>query len=102
MQQIMYQQTPNVVLTYPDNLEAVNTAKWTGWTQMFGGTGPAWNCEGNVSSYLNLRSVTAATTTSSSSSTTLIAVVVVVVIVAAAVAYVSIRRRRGRRVEDEV
>jgi ABC-type transport system substrate-binding protein len=101
MQQIMYQQTPWIPTNYPDNLEAVNTAKWTGWTQLWG-TGPAWNCEGNVSSYLNLRSVTAATTTSSSSSTTLIAVVVVVVIVAAAVAYVSIRRRRGRRVEDEV
>jgi len=101
MQQIMYQQTPWIPTNYPDNLEAVNTAKWTGWTQLWG-TGPAWNCEGNVSSYLNLRSVTAATTTSSSSSTTLIAVVVVVVIVAAAVAYVSIRRRRGRRIEDEV
>jgi peptide/nickel transport system substrate-binding protein len=102
MQQLMYQQTPWIPMTYLDNLEAFNTAKWTGWTQEFGGTGGAWELEGNDSSYLNLRPVEAVTTTSSSSSTTLIAVAVVVVIVAAAVAYVSIRRRRGRRIEDEV
>ena len=102
MQEIMYQQTPNVVLTYPDNLEAVNTAKWTGWTQMFGGTGPAWNCEGNNTSYFDLRPVVIATTTSSSSNGTLIIVVVVVVIVVAGATFVFVRRRRGRRVEDEV
>ena len=55
MQQIMYQQSPWIVLAYPEDLEAYNTAKWTGWTQMFGGTGPAFNCEGNYDTYLNLR-----------------------------------------------
>ena len=100
MQQIMYQQTPDIVLTYPDQLEAVNTAKWTGWTQMFGGTGPAWQCEGNNTSYLDLRPATQAATTSSNSNTTLIVVVVVVVvIVAGSIALVLVRRRR--RVEDE-
>ena len=101
MQQIMYQQTPDVVLTYPNDLEAVNTAKWTGWTQMFGGTGPAWNCEGNNTSYFNLRPAVLTAATSGSSNTTLIVVVVVVVIVVAGVAFVFIWRRRGRRVEDE-
>ena len=100
MQQIIYQQTPNVVLTYPDNLEAVNTAKWTGWTQMFGGTGPAWQCEGNNTSYFDLRPAVLVATTSGSSNTTLIVVVVVVVIVAAGVTFVFVRRRRGRRVEE--
>ncbi len=100
MQQIIYQQTPNIVLTYPDNLEAVNTVKWTGWTQMFGGTGPAWQCEGNNASYFNLRPAVVAATTSGSSNSTLIVVVVVVVIVAAGIAFVLIRRR-GRRIEDE-
>ena len=33
MQQIMYQESPWIVLDYPDVLEAFNTAKWTGWTQ---------------------------------------------------------------------
>ena len=95
MQQLMYQQTPWIPLTYPDNLEAVNTAKWTGWTQLWG-TGPAWNCEGNITSYLDLRPKAAvASTSGSGSSTTLIAVIVIVVAIAAAgTAYVLARRRR--------
>ena len=99
MQQIMYQQTPAVILTYPDYLEAINTAKWTGWTQMYGGTGPAWQCEGNLTSYLDLRPAGPASTSSSNSSTVLIAVVVVVVIVVAGIVFVLARRRR--RAVDE-
>ncbi len=101
MQQIIYRQSPDILLAYPDQLQAFNTAKWTGWSQMFGGTGPAWNCEGNLTSYFDLRPAALTATTSSSSSTTLIAVVVVVVIIAAGVTFVFVRRRRGRRVEDE-
>jgi peptide/nickel transport system substrate-binding protein len=97
MQQIMYQQTPLIVLSYPEDLEAFNTAKWTGWVQLFGGTGPAWQCEGNLASYLNLRPrVVAASTAGGSSSTTLIVVVVVIVVVVGAVTFVIVRRRRGR------
>ena len=101
MQQIIYRQSPDILLAYPDQLQAFNTAKWTGWSQMFGGTGPAWNCEGNLTSYFDLRPAALTATTSSSSNTTLIAVVVVVVIIAAGVTFVFVRRRRGRRVEDE-
>jgi len=99
MQQIMYQQSPWIPLTYPDVLEAFNTAKWTGWTQEFGGTGGAWGLEGNNTSYLDLRPATLASTGSGSSNTVLIAVVAVVVIVVAGIAFVFLRRRR--RVEDE-
>ena len=99
MQQLMYQQSPVIPLTYPDYLEAFNTAKWTGWTQEFAGTGGAWMLEGNNSSYLNLRPRVVAATTSGGSHTTLIAVVVVVAIVVAGIAFVSVRRRR-RRVEE--
>ena len=61
MQQIMYEQTPWVVLTYPQYLQAYNTEKWTGWTQMIDGKGPAFFTTGNVSSYLNLQPVKAET-----------------------------------------
>ncbi|HJX65174.1 MAG TPA: ABC transporter substrate-binding protein [Polyangia bacterium] len=101
MQQIMYQQSPWIPMTIPDYLEAVNTAKWTGWTRQFGGTGGAWELEGNIASYLNLRPRAVAATTGGSSNTTLIAVVVVIVIAAASIAFVFIRRRHGRRVEVE-
>ncbi len=100
MQQLMYQQSPWIPITYPYYLEAVNTAKWTGWTQEFGGTGGAWELEGNIASYLNLRPAGHGATTSSSSRTGLIVVVVIVVIVVGSIAYVLVRRRR-RRVEDE-
>ena len=100
MQQLQYVESPWIPITYPDYLQAINTADWTGWVQQYGGTGGAWQLEGDDASYLNLRPVSHAATTSSSSNTILIVVVVVVVIVAASVAYVVVRRRR-RRVEDE-
>ncbi len=33
MQQVMYQQTPWIVFDYPDNLQAMNTARSTGWSR---------------------------------------------------------------------
>ena len=55
MQQIMYEQTPWVVITYPQYLQAFNTEKWTGWTQMMEGKGPAFFTTGNVATYVNLQ-----------------------------------------------
>jgi len=98
MQQIMYQQTPDIVLNYPEDLEAVNSAKWTGWTPLWGDSGPVWNSQGNISSYLNLRPAVQATT-SSSSTGAVVAVVVVMVIAAAAITFLVYRRRRHREVE---
>ena len=100
MQQIMYQQTPNIVMNYPDDLEAVNTAKWTGWTPLWGATGPVWNCQGNIESYLHLRPATVAAASSGGSSGPLIAGIVVVAIVAAVIALVVVRRRRRVEVEE--
>ena len=85
MQQIMYQQSPWIVIAYPDDLEAYNTAKWTGWTQMFGGTGPAFNCEGNYDTYLNLQPKTAATGGCSGATAVIVAVAAGVVVVAVVV-----------------
>ncbi len=100
MQQLMYEGSPDVVMLYPDDVEAINTAKWTGWTQMFGGTGPAWNCEGNIVSYLALSPKAAVAATTDGSNSALIIVIVVVVIVIVGVVLVVVRRR-GRRIEDE-
>jgi len=103
MQQLMYQQSPWIPLTYPDTLEAWNTAKWTGWARQFNGTGGAWELEGNIYSYLNLRPQTATSSSGGSSSTaSTVAIVVIVVIVVAGIAVVVVRRRRRRQVEDEV
>ncbi len=98
MQQLMYQQTPWVVLTYPDYLEAYNTTKWTGWTQMFNGTGPAFNTEGFIASYLNLRPKTATAGGGSSNAALIGAAAAAVVVVALVV--VLLRRRRPQAEED--
>jgi len=94
MQQIMYEQTPWVVVAYPDFFEAYDTADWTGWTRVNDGNGPAFFTAGNVDTYLNLKPVVATTATTSSSSTVWIVVGLasaVVIVVA-----VLVLRRRGR------
>ena len=99
MQQIMYQQTPWLVTVYPDYLEAYNTTRWSGWQQMFGGSGPALNAEGFIGSYLNLRPKAATTAGGGSGTTVLIAAVAAVAVVVAIVVVV-LRRRRLRTEED--
>ena len=64
MQQVMYEQTPWVVLTYPQYLQAYNDAKWTGWERMFDGAGPAFLTTGHPQSYIDLKPVVAETVSS--------------------------------------
>ena len=99
MQQLMYQQTPWIVLTYPDYLEAYNTSRWTGWQQMFGGHGPAFNTEGFIGSYLNLKPKTASA--AGGSSHTLLIAVVVAALVVVIVLVVVLLRRRGPTAEED-
>ncbi len=101
MQQIMYQQSPWIVLSYPEDLEAYDTAKWTGWTQMFGGTGPAFNCEGNYDTYLNLQPRIAASSDGGGSTTLVVVAIVVVIVAAGVVMGVVARSRRRRRLAAE-
>ena len=103
MQQIMYQQSPWIPLTYPDTLEAWNTAKWTGWTRQFNNTGGAWELEGNIYSYLNLqpKAASASSTGGSGSKAALVGGIIVAVIIVGGVAWFLVRRR-SRHVEDEV
>ena len=99
MQQIMYEQSPWIVLAYPDYLEAYNTSRWTGWQQMFAGTGPAFYTEGFTGSYLTLRPRTAASGGGGSRSTVLIALGVAAAVVVVALV-VFVLRRRGPQAEE--
>jgi len=98
MQQIMYEQTPWVVLTYPDYFEAYNTAKWTGWTQIMNGQGPAFNTTGNVDTYLKLQP--AATSSSGGARGVVITIAVAVVAILIVAAIFVLRRRRGPAAEE--
>jgi len=61
MQQIMYAESPEIVLTYPRYLQAYDSGGWTGWTRIFNGTGPAF-AMGFPETYLNLRPIAASAT----------------------------------------
>ena len=100
MQQILYEQTPWVVLTYPEHLEAYNTDRWTGWTRVMSGNGPAFYSAGNIDTYLNLMPRTAQKSTGAQGLT--IAIVVSVVVIALGVgAWLVVRRRPRRMVEED-
>ena len=55
MQKLLYEAAGMIVLTYPDHLEAYNTAQWTGWTRNQAGHGGAFYTSYNRATYLNLR-----------------------------------------------
>jgi peptide/nickel transport system substrate-binding protein len=97
MQQIMYDDNPQMVLTYPNYLEAYNTDKWTGWTRVLDGKGPAFYTAGNIDTYLNLKPQ--ASTKSSGSNSALIAgIAVAVVVIVLIIVFVS---RRGKKTQVE-
>jgi len=100
MQQIVYQESPYVILAYPKGLEAENTSRWEGWVQSPSGTGSAIFSVDNIDSYLFVhpKAGTAAPTKSANSLVPIAlgaaAVLVIIVIV------VIVRRARGR-VEEQ-
>ena len=53
MQQVMYAENPQNVLTYFDYLQAVNTERWQGWTPYYDEGGPVFY-NGMIQSYLNV------------------------------------------------
>ena len=100
LQQIMYQQTPWIVTTHPQELEAYNTSRWTGWHQMFNGTGPAFLCEGYIASYLDLQPKAAVAASTSGSTPMIVAAVLIVAAVVVVAVVVTVRRRRRRPAEE--
>jgi peptide/nickel transport system substrate-binding protein len=101
MQQMLYQQSPYIPLVYARNLEAYNTAKWTGWVQSPAGQGGVIYNADNIDTYLSVTPVAGASTSSSSSSSSgLIVIVVVVVVAVVAIVAFTLLRRRSRQVED--
>ena len=100
-QQIFYEQSPQIVTDYPEKLEAINTAKWDGWTRMYGGEGAAFYTSYIRDSYLNLRPKAAVEDASGGGASGVVIGVVVVVAVAvlAVVAVLVLRRRRATEEE---
>jgi len=96
MQEIFYQDTPQIAYVYPRYLQAYNTAKWTGWTRVMSGNGPAFWAVDNQDTYVKLQPVTATQGEAGggASYTWVIALVAVVIVVAGAILIVARRRKR--------
>jgi peptide/nickel transport system substrate-binding protein len=103
MQEILYEDSPYIVLAYSNDLEAYNTAKWQGYAASPAKIGnvlfPPYGNAGSEN-YLLIEPKTGATTQSGGSSLGLwVAIAVAVVAVALAVLLV-VRRRRPRVTEE--
>jgi peptide/nickel transport system substrate-binding protein len=100
MQQAMYAENPQNVLTYFDYLQAVNTERWTGWTPYYDASGPVFY-NAMAESYINVGPRAATAQTSSRSGAGVItAVVVVAVVVAGVLVWLLLRRRRSDQTEE--
>ena len=95
MQQMLYEESPYIILTYPKLLEAWNTEKWEGWTRIPQPNGAVAFMSDNVSNYFKVGPKAADTATASSggSSTTLIIVIVAAVVVIVVVVLLLLRRK---------
>ena len=102
MQEVLYTETPQIPYVYPRYLQAYNTARWTGWTRVMNGNGPAFWAVDNQDTYLKLRPVTATQSDASggSSATGVIVAAVIAVVVVVVGAILILRRRRLRTVEE--
>jgi len=101
MQEIWYEETPYIILQYPDNFEAYNTAKWTGWVRSPADNGAVWYTATAFDSYLNLKPNTATAAEDGGSNTGLIiGIVVAAVVVLGVIVWVILRRRPKATEED--
>lgn len=99
MQELFYQETPYIVLTYPKLLEAWNTARWEGWQRIPQPNGAVAFITDNVSNYSKAGpKTTTATTTAKSSNVGLIVGVVIAALVVVGIVVLLLRRKP--RVEE--
>ena len=100
MQQIVYQQSPYIILAYPKGLEAVNTSRWEGWVQSPAETGSAIFSVDNTDSYLYVHPKAGATAPERSATAVAPIVLGAAAVVVIIVIVVFVRRARGR-VEEQ-
>jgi peptide/nickel transport system substrate-binding protein len=101
MQQIVYDESPYIPLTYPLNLEAANKGKWTGWVRAGEDKGLWWyNTQPDTYLAVHPGSTTMQVESGGSSTGLIIGIVAAAIVVVLIV--VLLLRRRGRRAETEM
>ena len=103
MQEILYAQTPYIVTTYAPDFEAFRTDTWEGYIQTpspNGNTLIAPFGNGGYTNWLNIQPKVAETSAEESSNTTLIIVIVIAVVVVALIAWLIVRSRGQKAMEE--
>jgi peptide/nickel transport system substrate-binding protein len=98
MQDIFYQDSPYVVLDYPQDREGYNTAKWEGWVPIAGGAVVCQN--DNIDTYLYVQPKVASAAGAAGGSSTWIWVSMAVAAAAIVIVVVLLRRGRGPGAEE--
>ncbi len=103
LQQILYEQSPYIVLAYSDDLEAYNTDKWDGYIKSPDPNGnalllPYGNC-GNVN-FLSIGPKAGAAQGQGASGAVLWLLIVVAIAIVAVVAWLVLRARKPRAMEE--
>lgn len=103
MEKVVYESTPFIVLDYYYQLEAYDTAHWSGWVKtpnnIPGWSGAVFNSF-TPATFVNVRPV-AASATQGSTNTGLIVALIVAAAAVALVVVLLLRRRRGRALDVE-
>jgi len=94
MVKLFYDSAPYIVWDYPLQLEAYDTGKWSGWTQVPTGTGPVLFITDNIDTYLNLEP--ASESSSGGGVPTSVWAAIGVIIVLVVIGVVVMMRRRGQ------
>ena len=106
MQQIIYKECPYIPLSYVEDLEAYNTAKWTGWVRSPAPDGGVFYTADNIDTYIFVgpKAVAAAAGGGGGLGGGAIAGIIVgaVVVVGAGMWLVLRSRRRGQQTEEEI
>ena len=98
MQEVMYAETPEIILDYPPSLEVVNAAKWDGWAPFMGGG--VWYVGYNISTYLDLVPKGAEDGEGSSAAALIAVAAAAAAVVVGLVVWLALRARGGRAEED--
>ena len=98
-EQIFYKASPYVIMAYPYQLEAWNSAKWTGWTKAPAAGGAAIYDYNNIDTYRDLTLAGNSTTTGGGARGITLVVIVVAIAVVAGIVVIVLRRRRSQALE---
>jgi peptide/nickel transport system substrate-binding protein len=99
MQEIFYNESPYIILTYPKLLQAWNVSEWEGWTRIPENGGAVAYLSDNVRNYALVGPVTETVDEGGTSVTTILAIVGAVLVVLVVVIWLVARSRSGRAEE---